>query len=241
MKRSNSNLVLWLITIGLLAYTGFRSFHLVSQSLPGDAKIAGIAALFALDIGLLAWTSFAGHARGDQVTVCYLMIVVDIIGIGAAVLADTLLMSPGGAAYADVISVVASWVIPVIVISNVAATVYAKLRDPGQLLKEAERDADEAMQRALADAIRSNAAQVAQDVAKDVYAQKRAELSASFKSSYHQFSDHQSGEGYDVRRVVEDVVRKLQAGTDPASLPEAQVSAKPGRNGKKGDDTSPKA
>lgn len=181
MKKNNS-LMLWIIGIGLLAFTAYRSFHLITQSLPGDAQIMGFAALFGLDLGLLAWTNFAAnHARGNQTTVAYIMVVVDLLGVGAALLADTLLMSNAG--YKDLIGTVTGWILPVILMANIAGVIFCKLFDPAQIERNAERDAEEIYREAMRQRRLNDAAQLADEVAEEMYPQLRAQIAAKYRQS----------------------------------------------------------
>lgn len=182
MKKNNS-LMLWIIGIGLLAFTAYRSFHLVTQSLPGDAQIMGFAALFGLDLGLLAWTNFAGsHARGDQITIANIMVVVDLLGVGAALLADTLLMSNAG--YKDLIGTVAGFVLPIIIILNISGVIFCKLRDPEQIERNAERDAEEVFREAMRQRRLNDAAKLADEVAGEMYPQHREAIAAKYRASF---------------------------------------------------------
>src|SRR5689334_10663333 len=141
MRKGNS-LLIWLIAIGLLVFTGFRSLHLIQTTLPADAQILGFAGLAGLDLGLLAWTFYAnGGARGNQRTVALLMIVVNFAGVAAATLADTLLIV-GAKENQALISTVASWILPIIIIANVGAVIACHVMDPAQALKDAERQVD---------------------------------------------------------------------------------------------------
>ena len=96
-NRTNSggSILLWIIACGLLIFTGARSVHLVQSTLPPDAQVLAFAALAALDGGLLAWLFWTTRAAkgGAQRTIGTLMIVVDLAGITAATLADTMLIA----------------------------------------------------------------------------------------------------------------------------------------------------
>src|SRR5512136_614188 len=98
-KHNGGSIMIWLIAGSLLLFTGFRSVHLVSSTLPADAQILGFAALAALDLGLLAWLFYATRgARGPQRTIAVLMICVDLAGVAAAVIGDTFLIAGGESA-----------------------------------------------------------------------------------------------------------------------------------------------
>lgn len=179
-KHNSGGVMIWLIAGALLIFTGFRSVHLVSSTLPPDAQILGFAALAALDLGLIAWLVYATRgARGAQRTIAVLMIVVDLAGVSAAVIGDTFLIAGGGAAN-DLVSTVALWVLPIIVIANVGATVACHLLDPNQALVDADRALDDELRWQLANGIKSNASQVAAGVTPAAIEARQREMIAGF-------------------------------------------------------------
>jgi hypothetical protein len=150
-----------LIAIGLLIFTGFRSIHLVQSTLPGDAQVLGFAALAALDFGVLGWTFYAnGGARGSQRMVAILMVIVDMAGVAAAVIADTLLVSTGDQ-YGSLVTTVAAWILPIVVVANVAATISTKLMDPDVLLANAKREVSDSLELGTINHLRQNQQQIA--------------------------------------------------------------------------------
>jgi hypothetical protein len=67
MNKSSGSILILLTGAVLMAYTMFRSVHLVQSTLPVDSQVMGYAALFGLDAALIAWTVFkARSARGDK-------------------------------------------------------------------------------------------------------------------------------------------------------------------------------
>jgi len=147
--KKNSNIFITLIKIGLICYTMLRTVDLVMSTLPESIKIFGVAAIFGLDIALLAWDNYAADpykARSDgQHKVGVIMIVVNLIGIGAAMVADSMrVLDPAG--NASTISVVSVWVISVVILSNVAALIAVNQLDPDR----AEAQAAAAHERELA-------------------------------------------------------------------------------------------
>jgi hypothetical protein len=154
--------------------------HLVSSTLPADAQILGFAALAALDLGLLAWLFYATRgARGAQRTIAVLMICVDMAGVAAAVLGDTMLIA-GGEGASGMVSTVALWVLPIIVIANVGATVACHLLDPDQALRDAHRSLNDELDWQVAKGISDNASQVAATVTPAAIEAKQREMIAGF-------------------------------------------------------------
>lgn len=176
-----SNILLWILSVGLVLYTAFRSVHLVQSTLPGgNAQIMGYFALFGLDFALFIWLIYAtrGARTPVQVWVSTIMIYVQIVGIVLAVIADTLLVF-NSAVNASLVGQITGWFIPVVIGINVAAGITCKLfsydRD--------ERFAENAFQDAIADQVnshmRDNAAQYAQSIAPVVAARRLAEMMAA--------------------------------------------------------------
>lgn len=181
-KHNSGSVMIWLIAGALLLFTGFRSVHLVSSTLPADAQILGFAALAALDLGLLAWLVYATRgARGAQRTIAVLMICVDLAGVSAAVIGDTMLIG-GGSSASGLVSTVALWVLPVIVIANVAATVACHLLDPNQAMRDANRALQDELDWQVARGIQSNASQVAANVTPAAIEARQREMIAGFMS-----------------------------------------------------------
>jgi hypothetical protein len=141
--KRNSNVFITLIKIGLICYTMLRTVDLVMSTLPESIKIFGVAAIFGLDIALLAWDNYAADpykARSDgQHKVGVIMIVVNLIGIGAALVADSMrVIDPAGNAAA--ISTVSVWVISIVILSNVAALIGVNQLDPDRAEQQAEAE-----------------------------------------------------------------------------------------------------
>lgn len=179
--KKGSNILIWLVGVGLLLFTAFRSIHLVSSTLPPDAQILGFAALAGLDLGLLAWVAYANNgARGNQRTVAILLVIVDFTGVCAATLADTLLISGQNA---EMVGMVASWLLPIVICANIGGVVATHLLDPEQALRNAEREVTDALHGQLIENMLSNKAQLASDVAPEMADQKRRELASAFTSS----------------------------------------------------------
>jgi hypothetical protein len=165
-KIDNSgSVLLWLITIALMGFTAFRSVDLIQSTLPDDAQMLAYAALAGLDGGVLAWlfwTTRSAHG-GTQRTIGSLMIIVDLAGISAAVLGDTMRIADVGSK--EIVGTIAVYVVPVIIVCNVVATVVAHLVDPAQELRDANRTLQDEMERQKAEWVRSNAPKLAAEVA----------------------------------------------------------------------------
>jgi len=135
-SEGSNDLFLWIIALVLLAFTAYRTAHLVSNTLPDDAKVMAFAALAALDFGALGWLAFANSTAGPRHGLALLMVALDLFGVGAAAIADTALVA---GVNASIVENVALWAVPIIVLCNVAATFAAKALDPVRKARETER------------------------------------------------------------------------------------------------------
>lgn len=134
--KKNSNIFLKVIKIGLVVYTAVRSIDLVMSTLPEGVKIFGVAIIFGLDLALLAWDDYSADpykASSDgQHIVGTIMIVLNMLGIGAAMVADSArIVDPVGSA--DLIYNVSILLIPAAVLCNIAGTIAVKQLDPDRI------------------------------------------------------------------------------------------------------------
>jgi len=158
--------LLWIITVALLVFTAARSVHLIQYTLPPDAQILAYAALAGLDGGVLAWLFWTTRtaAPGTQRTIGILMIIVDLVGITAAVLGDTMLIaSPNNA---ELVGTIAIWIVPLIIVSNIASSIVAHVADPAQTIRDANRVVQDEIDRQTADTLTQNAPMIAGKIAK---------------------------------------------------------------------------
>lgn len=217
-----SNILLWILSLGLVLYTAFRSVHLVMSTLPaGNAQIMGYFALFGLDAALFIWLIYAtrGARTPVQVWVSTIMIYVQIVGIILSVIADTLLVF-NPAVNATLVGQVAGWFIPVVFGVNVAAGITCKLfshdRD--------ERFAANAFHDAIADQVnahmRDNAGQYAQSVAPVVAARKLAEMMANAAPAELSSGDRKAL----LEKIQSDLIASMTGGGGGAATPAAAAT-----------------
>ncbi len=181
-ENKGGSVLLWLITIALIIFTATRSVDLIQSTMPEDAKMIAYAALAGLDGGVLAWLFWTTRSAqgGVQRTIGAIMIVVDLAGIGAAVLGDTMLIASDG--NKELVSMVAIWVVPVVIVSNVAATIIAHIFDPSQGLRDAQRAVAYELERQKAEHMRQNAPTIAAGVAQQAAVHEAAQMVARFIS-----------------------------------------------------------
>lgn len=180
MNNKSNSMILWVIALPLLLFTAFRSIHLIQSTLPVDAQIVAYAALAGLDGGLLAWLFFAtGGARGNQRTIAYLMICLDMAGVMAATIGDTIMMvDPQGSE--GFIATVAMWIVPIIITLNVLGTVASHLVDPAQQIKNKEREVRDQLDYSLAQQLADNASTIASGVVPQAAAHRMRQMQDQF-------------------------------------------------------------
>jgi len=126
-----------LIKYGLVVYTAIRSIDLVMGTMPDAIKMFALAVVCAIDLAFLMWDDYAAHKAKSaaQHTVGAVMIVVDLLGIGAALIADTAtIVDPIGSK--DLIVTVAMFGIPALVLANIAALSAINQLDPDRRAAE---------------------------------------------------------------------------------------------------------
>jgi len=176
----------------LMAFTMYRSLHVVQSTLDADGQILGYAALAGLDGGLLGWTLYKmNSARGDtQNAIAMFMIVLEWVGVAGLVVADTLLTADAANA-PSYIRVIALWCVPVVISINVGAIIATKLADPGRQIETARRAVQDEIQRQVADQLREASAQIAGRVSPTAAAHHTDAMLAEYLRTF-------SGDGKDV-------------------------------------------
>ena len=185
VNNKSGNFFVWLLTLPLLAYSMFRNLDLIMSTMGGDpgSIVAGIGALFALDLGVLFWLAAFNGARGTQRSISGILIVLDLLGAFAGLLADTLLKG-GGADNLDLIRVVSQWAIPVIIGANFAAGIAYHASDPDKIIRDRQRALDDELRLKLADALASNSGSVVEAALPAALANMQAEAKAHFLAQH---------------------------------------------------------
>ena len=184
MNKSSGRIFILVTGAVLMAYTMFRSVHLVQSTLPPGSQVMGYAALFGLDAALLAWTLFKTQtARGNtQHAVATFMIILQLLRIGATLVADTWLVADPETA-PSTIRIVALWLVPIIITVNVAAITAVHLTDPTAEIRNAQRDLQDEIERQVAEQIRQQRGQIASSVSPTAARKYADDLLAQFTSA----------------------------------------------------------
>lgn len=170
-----------------MVYTAARSVHLVQTTLPPGSEIMGYAALFGLDFALIAWVVFKMFgARGDkQHAISTFMIVLQVVGVGACLLADTWTVADPGHS-PEVIGLIALWVVPGVITINVGAVTAVHLSDPTHEIRNAQNTLEDELNKQVAEYLRQNRGQIAGSVTPQAAQHRASELLAQFVASQQQ-------------------------------------------------------
>jgi len=142
------DLIVILLDLVLLIYTGYRSWHFLSGSVAGDFQILAIIGLWGLDIGMVAWSLvwIFGSATRFQNWASMGLFVVDMIGVFLTSIVDTLAYG-NGEALPPVMKSLAWYGIPIIIGLNVLAGFIYHMTSPSTRKRRAERAQDEDLTR----------------------------------------------------------------------------------------------
>lgn len=140
------DLVVIILDLVLLIYTGYRSWHFLSGSVASEFQILAIIGLWGLDIGMVAWSLvwIFGSATRFQNWASMGLFVVDMIGVFLTSIVDTLAYG-NGEALPPVMKSVAWYGIPIIIGLNVLAGFVYHMTSPATRKRRAERAQDEEM------------------------------------------------------------------------------------------------
>src|SRR5258708_5600054 len=140
------DLVVIILDLVLLIYTGYRSWHFLSGSVSIDFQILSLVCLWGLDIGMVAsslvW--IFGSATRFQNWASMGLFVIDMIGMFLTSIVDTLAYGNGDA-LPPIMKSVAWYGIPIIIGLNVLAGFVYHMTSPSTRKRRAERAQDEEM------------------------------------------------------------------------------------------------
>lgn len=139
------DLVVIILDLVLLIYTGYRSWHFLSGSVTDEFQILAIIGLWGLDIGMVAWSLvwMFGSATKFQNWASMSMFVIDLIGVFITSIVDTLAYSNGREALPPIMQSIAWYGIPLIIGLNVLAGFIYHMTSPKTRQMRAERAQDE--------------------------------------------------------------------------------------------------
>jgi 4-amino-4-deoxy-L-arabinose transferase-like glycosyltransferase len=181
-KKLASYLVL-LVAGALMIYSGARTFHLLSQTLPKGQEVLAFLALLAFDGGLVAWLAvfMFGAQGGAQRAIAMLMICVSLIGIVLGFGGDTLMTAADNGMIQDAsIGMSALILTTLIIAANIAAVTFYHVLSPENQRRMAEESARSQIEDAALGSIKSQAQQLSQELAPIVAAAWVADMRAHY-------------------------------------------------------------
>lgn len=138
------DLIVIILDLVLLIYTGYRSWHFLSGSVTSDFQILALVGLWGPDIGMVAWSLvwIFGSATRFQNWVSMGLFVIDMIGVFVTSIVDTLAYG-NGEALPPIMRSIAWYGIPIIIGLNVLAGFIYHMTSPSTRKRRAERAQDE--------------------------------------------------------------------------------------------------
>src|SRR5215472_4971260 len=148
MSKQATFIVLALMSLLLLAFTGSRTLDLLQTLLPSSQGVFAWLGLVAFDGGLLGWSLFFSYgARGQyQRAIALLMVIISLVAIGVSTIAD-LYLSAAAKGIVDAMSeqqrLAVLLAVGGIVFVNVAAFFLTHITDPERLRAMAVENAND--------------------------------------------------------------------------------------------------
>ena len=139
------DLIVIVLDLVLLIYTGYRSWHFLSGSVTDGFQILAIVGLWGLDIGMVAWSLvwMFGSATKFQNWASMALFVIDLGGVFLTSVVDTLAYSNGKDVLPPIMQSIAWYGIPLIIGLNVLAGFVYHMTSPKTRRMRAERAQDE--------------------------------------------------------------------------------------------------
>ena len=141
----------------LLIYTAWRSFDLLSGTVPEGMEIMAVVGLVGLDIGAVLWSLvwIFGSATKYQDWIAMTFFIIDISGVILTSLTDSLLYGDSDGVMFKMLEPVAMILIPAIILGNVVAGFIYHMTSPDTRARRAHRKIQEKEAR-LSEKIREN-------------------------------------------------------------------------------------
>lgn len=183
-QKTGADALMWIMSVVLVGYTAFRSTHLVQMTLPPGAEIVGYFALMGLDVALFVWLLYALHGARTalQTWVSIVMVYVQIMGIAATAIADTVLTFQPDSAPAMIYQV-AMWFIPIVIAINILSATTCKLMSHARQERQAGYEMEDTMAEQVAALMRQNSPIFASAMTPHVAAARMKSMMAQYGAS----------------------------------------------------------
>ena len=126
------DLIVLLLDLVLLIYTGWRSYDFLSTTVPSGFQILALVGLWGLDIGAVAWSLVwvFGSTEKYQDWTSLGFFIIDLLGVVTTSLTDSLMYGDKGGTVTSALTGIAVVVIPLVVVGNVVAGFVYHLTSP---------------------------------------------------------------------------------------------------------------
>jgi len=173
LNRAGSKVVLWMLTLAMLAFTITRTLHFLVQTFPPDQAYVSYLALAAFDIGVLGWLYYATNAAEGtgQRVVGYGMIFVCASGVIVTTIADMLMVSAKNGVTVKMppdVATAALWAVMIVISLDFFAGILVHLLDPKHQKHMTVENAKDIVHKASMEAIKKRAGEIAPRVADQV-------------------------------------------------------------------------
>jgi len=137
------DIVVIILDLVLFIYTGWRSYHFLTDSVPDGLQFLALVGLWGLDIGAVAWSLvwIFGSTEKYQDWVSMSFFVIDLVGVVITSLTDSLMSSSPDGTMTGFLSGIAIIVIPLIVVANVIAGFIYHMTSPQTKVRRSDRKA----------------------------------------------------------------------------------------------------
>jgi hypothetical protein len=235
-KKLASYLVL-LVAGALLIYSGARTYHLLSQSLPKGQEVLAFLALLAFDGGLIAWLAvFMFGAQGAaQRAIAMLMICVSLIGIVLGFGGDTLMTAAANGLIQDASVGMSALILTTLIIgANICAVTFYHVLSPENQKRMAEENARGQIEDAALESIKSQAQQLSQELAPIVAAAWVADMRAHYLAQLTPEAQRKAlpaaGPGRSDNGHITEPIELHTLNSDGEALATVEVAAQPTKN-----------
>ena len=163
-----AHLLLWVLGLALLAFTGFRTLDFLGMTLTSDQQFIKYLGLAAFDGGVLLWSMFARYeAKGWQRAISHIMIFVCLVGVCTCTWADTFLVSAqnGLVKLPPGIATMALYGVLTIILANVVMVIVTPMVHPERLREWAIEAAHDRIEDQTLKAISQQAVLISPDIA----------------------------------------------------------------------------
>ncbi len=141
---SLGDVIVLILDIVLLVYTGWRSYDFLTTSVPAGYELLALVGLWGLDIGAVAWSLvwIFGSSTKYQDWTSMFFFVFDLVGVILTSLTDSLMYGKTDSALSGMLTGIAIVVVPLIVVANAVAGFIYHMTSPQTKHRRAKRRAD---------------------------------------------------------------------------------------------------